>query len=95
MEFSNADYDNLDLNLYQLEEDIRIKLRSYSVRKLLEVLGGEEEVVKFSEKVDQTLMYLKKVLSCLLARCLPITHGPALPSVKKHPLTPAKDRWTA
>ena len=84
-EFSDADYDNLDLNLYQLEEDIRIKLRSYSVRKLLEVLGGEEEVVKFSEKVDQTLIYLKKVLSCMLARCLPMDLPfPASKSILSH-----------
>jgi len=85
VEFSDADYDNLELNLYQLEENIRIKLRSYSVRKLCEVLGGEEEVVQFSEKVDQTLVYLKKVLSCILARCLPMDLPyPASRSILSH-----------
>ena len=85
VEFSDADYDNLELNLYQLEDNIRIKLRSYSVRKLCEVLGGEEEVVQFSEKVDQTLVYLKKVLSCILARCLPMDLPyPASRSILSH-----------
>ena len=34
--------------------------------------GGEEEVVKFSEKVEQTLILTKKILSCVLARWLPM-----------------------
>jgi len=71
-EFSDAEYSDLVLNLYQLEEEDRIKLRSFSVRKFLEVMGGEEEVAKFREKIDRVLTLTRNVLSSILARCLPM-----------------------
>jgi len=68
---SDDDFDKLNKNLYQLREKDRVKLRSYSVWKFLEVMGGEEEVEKFSEKIDLTLILTKKILSCVLSRWLP------------------------
>jgi len=84
-EFSDAEYSVLDLNLYQLEEEVRVKLRSFSVRKFLEVMGGEEEVAKFREKIDQVLILTRNVLSSILARCLPMDLPyPALRNILYH-----------
>ena len=55
-EHPNPDY----LNLYRKD---RAKFRSYSVRKFSELLGGEEEVEKFSEKVKHAVAFVKRVLN--------------------------------
>merc|ERR1712179_816545 len=62
---------NLDINLYQMEQKDRVKLRSYSVLKILEIFGGENEMEELTEKVNQAGIFLKKVLSFLVGRCLP------------------------
>ena len=54
-EFSDAEYSDMNVNLYQLEEEDRANLQSLSVRKFLEVMGGCEEVVKLRETIDQIL----------------------------------------
>jgi len=85
VEFSDAEYSDLDTNLYQLEEEARAKLRSFSVRNFLEVMGGQEEVDTLKEKIDQTLIITKKVLSSILARCLPMDLPyPALRIILSH-----------
>jgi len=85
-EFSDAEYSDLfDVNLYQLEEEDRVKLRSFSVRKFLEVIGGQEEVEKFREKIEQILIFTNKVLNSILARCLPLDLPyPALRNILSH-----------
>jgi len=84
-EFSDAEYSDLNVNLYQLEEENRAKLRSFSVRKFLEVIGGQEEVVKFTEKIDQMLIFTKKVLTSILTGCLPMDLPyPALRNILSH-----------
>jgi len=83
--FSDAEYSDLDMNLYQLEEEDRAKLRSFSVRKFLEVMGGQEEVETLKEKIDHILILIKKVLSSILARCLPMDLPyPALRNMLSH-----------
>jgi len=64
-EHPNPDY----LNLYRKD---RAKFRSYSVRKFSELLGGEEEVEKFSEKVKHAVAFVKRVLNVIISKCLPI-----------------------
>jgi len=84
-EFSNSEYSDLDMNLYQLGGEDRDKLRSSSVRKFLEVMGGQEQVVEFREKIDQLLILTKKVLGSILARCLPMdVPYPALRNILSH-----------
>jgi len=84
-EFSNSEYSDLDMNLYQLGGEDRDKLRSSSVRKFLEVMGGQEQVVEFREKIDQVLIFTKKVLGSILARCLPMdVPYPALRNILSH-----------
>jgi len=56
-------------NLYRKD---RAKFRSYSVRKFSELLGGEEEVEKFSEKVKHAVAFVKRVLNVIISKCLPI-----------------------
>merc|ERR1712179_217420 len=83
--FSDAEYSDLDMNLYQLEEEDRAKLRSFSVRKFLEVMEGHEEVVKFMEKIDHVLIFARNVLRSILARCLPMDLPyPALRNILSH-----------
>jgi len=57
------------LHLYRKD---RAKFRSYSVRKFSELLGGEEEVEKFSEKVKHAVAFVKRVLNVIISKCLPI-----------------------
>jgi len=84
-DFSDAEYTDIDVNLYQLEEEDRDKLRFFSVRKFLEVMGGQEGVVKFREKIDQTLIFTKKVLTSILAKSLPMDLPyPALRNILSH-----------
>jgi len=84
-EFSNSEYSDLDMNLYQLRGEDRDKLRSFSVRKFLEVMGGEEQVLEFREKIDQVLIFTKKVLGSILARCLPMDMPyPAVRNILSH-----------
>jgi len=84
-EFSDAEYSALVPNLFQLEEEDRIKLRSFSVRKFLEVMGGQEEVAKFREKIDRVLTLTRNVLSSILAGCLPMDLPyPALRNILYH-----------
>jgi len=70
------DYEDLDLdftkNLYQMEQENRIKLRSDSVLKVLEIFEGENEIEKLTDKVSQAVTFLKKVLTLLVGRCLPM-----------------------
>jgi len=84
-EFSNSEYSDFDMNLYQLGGEDRDKLRSFSVRKFLEVMGGQEQVLEFREKIDQVLIFTKKVLGSILARCLPMdVPYPALRNILSH-----------
>jgi len=84
-EFSDTEYSHFDVNLYQMVEGDRAKLRSFSVRKFLEMMGGQEEVEKFRKKIDQTLILTKKILSSILARCLPMDLPyPALRNILSH-----------
>jgi len=63
---------NFDINLYQMGQEDRIVLRSYSVLKILEIFEGESEIEKLTEKVNQAVTFLKKTLGLLLGRCLPM-----------------------
>jgi len=84
-EFSNSEYSDFDMNLYQLGGEDRDKLRSFSVRKFLEVMGGQEQVLEFREKIDQVLIFTKKVLGSILARCLPMDMPyPAVRNILSH-----------
>ena len=64
-------FHQLGLNLYQLEQEDRDELRSYSVWKLMRVLGGKDEVLQLSAKVDQIMNYVKQVLINIMGSCLP------------------------
>merc|ERR1719233_536314 len=54
-----------------MEQKDRVKLRSYSVLKILEIFEGENEMEELTEKVNQAGIFLKKVLSFLMGRRLP------------------------
>ena len=60
------------LNLYQLEQEDRAKLREISVMFLLDAMEGEEKLDKFIEKVDRTVTLSEKALSYIVGRCLPV-----------------------
>merc|ERR1719186_630088 len=64
---------DLNMNLYQMKQEDRIMLRSFSVVKLLKVFGGENEMERLTEKVNQAATLLKKLLSLLVGRCLPMS----------------------
>jgi len=70
------DNEDLDLdftkNLYQMEQADRMKLRSHSVLRVLEIFEGENEIERLSVKVSQVATFLKKVLRLLVGRCLPM-----------------------
>eukprot|EP00092_Neocalanus_flemingeri_P091925 GFUD01116624.1.p1 GENE.GFUD01116624.1~~GFUD01116624.1.p1 ORF type:complete len:367 (+),score=118.87 GFUD01116624.1:90-1190(+) len=60
------------LNLYQLQDPReRDELKTYSVAKLLDIFGSNEEVSKFEEEVNQMMKFLRKCFLDILARCLP------------------------
>jgi len=62
-----------DRNLYQMKQEDRVKLRSYSVLRVLEIFEGENKIKKIADKVNEAAIFLKKVLGFLLGRCLPMT----------------------
>jgi len=85
-EETNADHPNPYWNLYQLylAED-RVKFRSYSVRKFAELLGGEEEVEKFIEKIKYAVAFVKRVINVIISRCLPMELPyPAMNNILSH-----------
>jgi len=59
------------LNLYQLEEELRDGLRSYSVRKLEMLLGGKEEVTKLRQVVDNISNFVKRIILASVSNSLP------------------------
>jgi len=63
---------DFDINLYQMGQEERIVFRSYSVQKILEIFEGVSEIEKLTEKVNQAVTFLKKILGLLLGRCLPM-----------------------
>jgi len=76
---------NFDINLYQMSQEDRVVLRSYSVRTILEIFEGESEIEKLNEKVNQAGTFLRKILGLLLGRCLPMAMPfPVMSTILSH-----------
>jgi len=61
----------LGLNLYQLEKEDRSELRSYSVWKLERLLGGNKEVMKLKQVIDDIANFVKRIIYTSLGNSLP------------------------
>jgi len=61
----------LELNLYQLEKEGRSELRSYSVWKLERLLGGNKEVMKLKQVVDDIANFVKRIIFTSVGNSLP------------------------
>eukprot|EP00092_Neocalanus_flemingeri_P026586 GFUD01028813.1.p1 GENE.GFUD01028813.1~~GFUD01028813.1.p1 ORF type:complete len:332 (-),score=76.54 GFUD01028813.1:87-1082(-) len=59
------------LNMYSVCHESRDELKIYSVAKLLQILGSEDEVFNFQEEVNQVVKFLKNCLKDILESCLP------------------------
>jgi len=63
-------YQNL-VHLYQLEEEERRNLRANSVWMLKRLLGGQEEVMRLKEAVDNIFIFSKRIILAILESSLP------------------------
>eukprot|EP00092_Neocalanus_flemingeri_P088733 GFUD01112158.1.p1 GENE.GFUD01112158.1~~GFUD01112158.1.p1 ORF type:complete len:366 (+),score=112.71 GFUD01112158.1:56-1153(+) len=72
------------LNMYQLCFEERADLKIYSVDKLLRILGSEDEVFNFQEKVKQMVKFLKNCLQDILESCIPSLAYPVLRILLSH-----------
>jgi len=61
----------LNLNLYQLELEDRSDLRSYSVWKLARLLGGNEEVKKLKQVIENISNFVKRIILTSVGNSLP------------------------
>jgi len=61
----------LGLNLYQLELEDRSDLRSYSVWKLARLLGGNNEVIKLRQVMDNISNFVKRIILTSVSNSLP------------------------
>jgi len=61
----------LGLNLYQLELEERSDLRSYSVWKLARLLGGNEEVKKLKQVIENISNFVKRIILTSVGNSLP------------------------
>merc|ERR1712179_844354 len=61
----------LNLNLYQLELEDRSDLRSYSVWKLARLLGGNEEVKKLKQVIENISNFVKRIILNSVSNSLP------------------------
>jgi hypothetical protein len=77
-------FHGLNRNLYHLSCRNREKLVKYSVEKLLNVFGSEEEIVRFRNCIFLVAKFIKKVPLQHLRKTL--TCNPALPSAEHYNL---------
>jgi len=61
----------LGLNLYQLELEDRSDLKSYSVWKLARLLGGNNEVTKLKQVIDNISNFVKRIILTSVGNSLP------------------------
>jgi len=62
---------DLNLNLYQLEKEGRNELKSYSVWKLERLLGGNKEVMKLKQVIDNIAFFVKRIIYTSVGNSLP------------------------